>query len=121
MKVTIDGVNYVPESPKVSDRSALSALDLRFDSDAGDNGTIRDYLYKLLETLWLEGEGFSGKRPFGNSGWEYDLFEPLIAAGYIEGSLDSSGGVDSVNCTQGSKFVLSLIAAAFYGVDETNE
>lgn len=25
--------------------------------------------------LWVEGEGFSGKRPFGNSGWEAELLD----------------------------------------------
>jgi len=47
------------------------ALELRFDSDAGDNLTIRDYFYTLLTAVWNEGESFSGKRPFGNGGWEY--------------------------------------------------
>lgn len=45
---------------------------------------IKDYFIKLLEILWIEGEGFSGKRPFGNSGWEYDLTIPLVEMGYAE-------------------------------------
>jgi hypothetical protein len=32
--------------------------------------TVRQYLLKLLSTLWLEDECFNGKRPFGNSGWQ---------------------------------------------------
>jgi hypothetical protein len=39
--------------------------------------TIKQYLKKLLEMLWERGEGFSGKRPFRNSGWEYDLEKVL--------------------------------------------
>jgi hypothetical protein len=35
--------------------------------------TIKDYLKELLLRLWNECEGFSSKRPFGNSGWEWDL------------------------------------------------
>jgi hypothetical protein len=50
------------------------------DNEAFD--TVRDYLKGLLQNLWIEGEGFSGKRPFGNSGWEYDLYQPLIAVGF---------------------------------------
>jgi hypothetical protein len=69
MRVLIDGVEYVPMPQPIDVAGMQGALELRFDSDAGDNITIRDYLRILLETLWEEGEGFSGKRPFGNSGW----------------------------------------------------
>lgn len=50
--------------------------------DDAEFDTIRDYLKGLLTNLWTEGEGFSGKRPFGNSGWRHDLYRPLIAAGF---------------------------------------
>lgn len=48
--------------------------------EENDSGayTVKGYLKALLFTLWDEDEGFSGKRPFGNSGWECDLTEPLI-------------------------------------------
>ncbi len=64
-------------------------------SDVGDT-TIAGYLKELLLALWADGEGFSGKRPFGNSGWEYDLYVPLIEAGVVDGSLDSDGYI--VDC-----------------------
>ncbi len=52
--------------------------------------SIRDYLCDLLDTIWDEGEAFSGKRPFGNSGWEHDLYAALAAKGYIDAEkLDS--------------------------------
>ena len=65
----------------------LEALELRFKSDIGE-GTIRNYLFRLLDTLWAEKEGFSCKRPFGNGGWDYDVYAPLIAACAIVGDLD---------------------------------
>ena len=40
--------------------------------------TVCEYLERLLLTLWEEKDNFSSKRPFGNSGWEYDLYEILI-------------------------------------------
>ena len=46
------------------------------ENDAGAK-TIREYLIKLLKELWSEGESFSGKRPFGNSGWELELYHAL--------------------------------------------
>ena len=71
-------------------------LDLEMDgeNDAGAT-SIREYLKALLEELFRKGEGFSGKRPFGNSGWEYDLFKPLIKAGAVEGKFDGDGYLDS--------------------------
>lgn len=47
--------------------------------------TIRDYLVTLLSTVWVEQEGFDGKRPFGNSGWSYDLVDTLVGAGAVHG------------------------------------
>lgn len=59
---------------------------------AGDeNITFREYFQKLLITLWRDGESFSGKRPLGNSGWEYELYHPLVRAGYVEGIFSDCG------------------------------
>lgn len=66
------------------------------ENDAGAK-TIKGYLTALLERLWEQGEGFSGKRPFGNSGWEYDIYKALISAGAVPGSLDSDGYVQELN------------------------
>jgi len=46
--------------------------------------TVRRYLRELLSAVWSDGEGFSGKGPFGNSDWDYDLYLPLGRAGFIE-------------------------------------
>lgn len=116
MKVIIDNVEYVPLPPVQNDNELLAALDVRFDSDVGNNITVRDYLRRLLTTLWDEQEGFSGKRPFGNSGWEYDVYAPLIKAGYIVGKLDDDGYIKSVNDRTAKKFVNSLILAMCYGI-----
>jgi hypothetical protein len=90
------------------------ALGLRFDSDAGDNSTIRQYLYALLSTLWEEGEGFSGKRPFGNSGWESDLYSALAKGGYVKG--DSEGYVERGPERDKARAIVSeLIHFAIYG------
>jgi hypothetical protein len=112
MKVIIDGVKYVPDT--ATDKGLLDALDVRFDSDAGDDLTVRDYLRTLLVTLWKEGEQFSGKRPFGNSGWVYELYKPLIAGGFIQGTLDEDGCVDTVDEKTAGAYVCDLILAAFH-------
>lgn len=117
MEVIINGVKYVPIPNIPTDKGLLSALEVRFDSDAGNNITVRDYLRTLLETLWEEVEGFNGKRPFGNSGWEYDLYAPLIKAGFIKGTLDEYGYVADFKREDAESYVFDLIVAAFHGVD----
>lgn len=94
-------------------KNLMEALEVRFDSDAGENLTVREYFRVLLSTVWEEGEGFSGKRPFGNSGWEYDLYAPLIRGGFIPGRLDEDGFVELVDEKIGRQFVHQLILAAF--------
>jgi len=54
--------------------------------------TIRSYLIRLLSDVWKDGEGFDGKRPFGNSGWESDLITPLVRAGLVGGKIDVEDG-----------------------------
>ena len=65
------------------------------DNDAGA-ATVRDYLKSLLSTLWLEKDGFSGKRPFGNSGWTYDLTEPIVEAFGVNDSVASRLVMDAI-------------------------
>jgi hypothetical protein len=69
---------------KIPTQQLDAALDVRFDSDAGKDITIREYFRELLITLWEEKEGFSGKRPFGNSGWEYEVHVALAKAGFVD-------------------------------------
>lgn len=118
MKVLIDGKEYVPTYDPPTDSSLMAALEFRFDSDAGENITIRDYLFGLLTTLWNEGDAFSGKRPFGNSGWEYDLYYALIKGGFVPGDLDEFGFPECFDEDACSSYVRNLISAAFYGVQE---
>lgn len=78
--------------------TAHEVLSLSFKCDDLDRElTIRQWLAELLLTLWREEEGFSGKRPFGNSGWQWDVAAVLIKAGAITGKLDSDGFVDEAD------------------------
>ena len=74
----------------------LDILDVTFDSgDLGKTVTVKEFLKELLITLWREDEGFSGKRPFGNSGWKYDMYHELIKRGIGKGTveIDKDGDV----------------------------
>ena len=119
MKVVIDGVAYVPAPPAPDGNGFAAALELRFDSDAGDDLTVRQYLHELMRLLWDEQDGFSGKRPFGNSGWEHDLYTPLAKAGFIDlGPLGEDGTpyrwtAEQINLAHA--YVHDMIAFALFG------
>ena len=68
-------------------------LDLPMEENDSGANTIRGYFKALLTTLFEEEEGFSGKRPFGNSGWTRDLLKPLVVAKVIPGRIDDEGYV----------------------------
>jgi hypothetical protein len=75
-------------------------------------------LYKLLRKLWAEEEGFSGKRPFGNSGWSLDLIYSLVDCGYIPGTTDRDEYGYLYYCTydphEADRLISDLIKYAFY-------
>lgn len=71
--------------------------------------TISNYLKLLLTTLLVEEEEFSGKRPFGNSGWIYDLYLPLIKAGLVKGQLDEDGNVEDVDESAAKEILYRVI------------
>jgi hypothetical protein len=90
--VYIDGVEYVPAITPAKP-GVLDAL--MFRNDAGAR-TVRDYLVALLAALWNEEEGFSSKRPFGNSSWCFELYGPLVRAGIVSGKF--SEDEDDLDC-----------------------
>ena len=65
-----------------------AALDTSFESMDIGTVTARAYLKRLLHDLLMKGESFSGKRPWGNSGWEHELAMPLSIAGVIDADIE---------------------------------
>lgn len=57
-------------------------------NDAGAHN-VREYLVSLVDAVWDEEEGFSGKRPFGNSGWKHEVYQVLIDAGVADDNEDA--------------------------------
>ena len=93
---------------------------LDYSSFFGDAGvrTLREYFHALLETLWMEGEGFSGKRPFGNSGWENDVYIALVEMGAVKGKISPNDGytnLDSCDLAAANKLVPKLIKEMCFG------
>lgn len=80
----------------------------------GNAATIREYFAELLSTLWFEGEGFSGKRPLGNSDWQWNVYISLSQAGLINSrsAIDEDGYIDFDMAYEEQKRVDKLIAKA---------
>lgn len=75
--------------------------------------TFRKFFEILLTTLWDDAESFSGKSPFGNSDWEYRLYETLVSGGFIVGKIDEYGDVYDYDEVKAHKFVVAMIKKVF--------
>jgi len=95
-------------------------LDTEFESNDLGIGSIRTYLHRLLTALWNQGEGFSSKRPFGNSSWEYDLIEGIAKTGYIPYEEDEDGCIilNAANRMEAEQLVFDLIDYIFFGKEK---
>ena len=69
----------------------MNILDIEMQPNDDGAKTIGEYLIALARNVWIEGEGFSGKRPFGNSGWQWEVYCALAEAGAIDGYRDKYG------------------------------
>lgn len=69
----------------VKDMYLQAILDCPMDQTTNDASAVSvgDYLLQLAREVWIEDEGFSGKRPFGNSGWRHDIYIALSDAGLM--------------------------------------
>ena len=73
-------------------------------------GTLKELLKKITLMVWMDGEGFSGKRPLGQSGWKFDVYKALIENGHIPGKLDKDEGyVEECDCLEADRMVAKLI------------
>lgn len=86
-----------------------AVLDLPMLTNDAEAATVRGYLKALLRELWTEQEGFSGKRPFGNSGWSNELDMALVKAGRIPGSLSPEGYLQEADHNAGHRVILKAI------------
>lgn len=85
------------------------------DNDA-DASSVGEFLGCLLAALWEENEGFSGKRPLGNSDWQWQVYEALVKKGFVAGTLDENGYLEDFPYDQEQKadeLVLQAISFAY--------
>lgn len=97
----------------MTDPTPQQVLDCPMDPATNDAGasSVRGYLVALLAKVWTEQDEFSGKRPFGNSQWYFDVYKALVVAGLLEGTLDDDGYLDDVDDDAGYELVRSAIEA----------
>jgi hypothetical protein len=126
LEVIINGDRYIKAPPVVSAESmteveAVLAAPLEYEHGSG---TVRSYLHDLLTTLWAEGEGFSGKRPFGNSGWDYGLKVALAKAGILAATFDEDGDLNYLlqeERRRGDRLIKQAIDYVFFGAADKTE
>jgi hypothetical protein len=91
-------VKSITQAQDLSREQLQEIGDLEFYSnDLDKTVSIKSYLLTLLNTLLCEKEGFCGKRPFGNSGWEYELYACMISHDLVNGQIDEDGYIDSMD------------------------
>lgn len=91
--------------------SGTEILNLPMPTNDAEAKTIGDYLRTLLSTLWDREESFSGKRPFGNSGWQHDIYSALIAGYAVAGTLDDEGYVLEIDTAAADACVQAAISS----------
>jgi hypothetical protein len=98
---------------EVAEITGLQILDLEMTPEENDAraSTVREYFALLVEQVWVQGEGFRGKRAFICTGWDWDLFVPLIRAGLITGTIDEYRRPAEFDFAEGDRLVKLAIKA----------
>jgi hypothetical protein len=76
---------------------AADLLAVELGDNDSDKATLGGFLVGMID--------LDGKRPYGNSGWQYDLFAALIRAGKLEGALDGDGYVETCDYDRGYELI----------------
>ncbi len=94
--------------PMTKDFTPQQILALELPDNDAAAGTVGQYLFNLTSKVWFEQEGFDGKRPFGNSGWNHDIFHALLLNGVVDGVLDEHGFIEEINKSQVTEVMTEL-------------
>lgn len=89
----------------------MNILDIEMQENDANAKTIKEYLKKLLLGVWIKEESFNGKRPFGNSGWKYEVYVALARAKVISADMDDDNYIQDISLAEEEK-ANNLIAEA---------
>ncbi len=99
------------------DTTPEQVLAVELGRNSADAATVGDYLIALLAQLWQQGRGFSSSEPFGDSGWQDELYLGLARAGLVEGEISDGHELD--NLDESGAYL--LIATAIEGLRPAGE
>lgn len=86
-------------------------LDTPVSANNSGASTVRGYLVAIVAAVWDRGSDFSGKRPFGSSGWYFDIYTALAKAGHICATFDENDYIDEISDVERDK-ADSMISSA---------
>lgn len=96
--------------------TARELLELELPENGSGRPTVGGYLAEVLLGIWESRDDYS---PFGNSGWAYELYRPMLAAGLAGGlteaeaaRLDEGYGIPAAKETE----LAALVAAAIHAM-----
>lgn len=81
----------------------MNILDIEMQENDAKAKTIKEYLKKLLLGVWIREESFNGKRPFGNSGWKYEVYVALARAKVISADMDDDNYIQDISLAEEEK------------------
>lgn len=109
----------VIEEELIQDSLAHQLLHLPLGENDAQAATVGEYLGLLLSTLWLQADGFSAKRPFGNSDWQYVVYMAMVKAGLATGVVYEEFGyeyldeIDEIDEVAADEVILQAIRLAY--------
>lgn len=91
--------------------------------DDSDTTTFRELFHDLLFSVLAQGEGFSGKRPYGNSSWQHDLDRALVDMKVVKGKItrDEDGYIQDEKYNEDECWAIieQMLSACFYPVSSS--
>ena len=90
-------------------------LDIEFEHNSIGTTTLRKCFTQILTDVWVECEGFSGKRALGDSDWQNDIYVMLIKNGVIQGTIDEDGCAVIESVWKADNTIVELIKRALNG------
>lgn len=75
--------------------------------------SLRVMLKDLLTMVLLQGEQFDGKRPWGDSGWEFDIYRAMVLNGFIKGTVDEYGDIYNYSVAECDELILRCVEEIF--------
>ena len=80
-----------------------------YSDDLSKEIKLSEYLKGMLVELIDDPDGFSGKRPYGNSGWIWEIYARMIGEGFISGKLDVDGMVEEFDNKEADEVLKKFI------------